>query len=98
TPASSLPDINGTVTIDGTTQSGYSGKPLIWLKGAASPNQAAWDGLTIKVANCVIKGLVISRFANGITLTGSGTTGNLVAACYIGTGTAGAAAQANAHN
>src|SRR5262245_26474094 len=34
TPASQLPFITGQVTIDGTTQPGYAGKPLIEISGA----------------------------------------------------------------
>src|SRR5581483_10749557 len=74
TPASALPAITSAVTIDGTSQPGYSGSPLIWLKGASS-GSAAYDGLTITAAGCTVEGLVISRFANGITITGGGATG-----------------------
>jgi hypothetical protein len=97
TPSAALPTITDSLTIDGTTQPGYNGSPLIVLKGASS-GQAAYDGLTITAANCVIQGLVIERFANGITIRGSGATGNLVAANYIGTNLNGGGAEPNAQN
>src|SRR5438105_4239592 len=46
TPATALPAISGPVTIDATTQSGYSGTPLVTLQGASS-GQASYDGLSI---------------------------------------------------
>src|SRR5262249_48210672 len=60
-PASALPALTDAVTIDGP---GPGGTPLVMLEGATS-GQAAYDGLTVTAANCVIKGLVINRFANG---------------------------------
>jgi titin len=81
---SKLPTITETVTIDGTTQPGFANAPLIVLNGAQAG--AGADGLTISgtnANNCVIKGLVISRFSrNGIWIT---TDGNKVEGCYIGT-------------
>src|SRR5262245_585011 len=35
--ATALPNITDVVTIDGTTQSGYAGTPLVVLDGAAAP-------------------------------------------------------------
>lgn len=81
---SKLPTITETVTIDGTTQPGFTNAPLIVLNGAQAGVGA--DGLRISGANannCVIKGLVISRFSrHGIVIT---TDGNTVQTCYIGT-------------
>ncbi len=82
----------GTI-IDGTSQTGYSGTPLIDLEGATS-GQASYDGITIEADNCTIKGLVLNSFADGITLE-SGASGNLVTGCYIGTNSGGTAAQTN---
>ncbi len=93
-PDKVLPTLTDAVTIDGTTQPGYGGTPLIDLEGATS-GQAGYDGLTITAANCVIKGLVINAFNNGITIQGSAATGNQVNDCYIGTNASGTAARAN---
>src|SRR5262249_14703513 len=72
--------------LDGTTQPGYSGTPLIELNGAAAGPNA--NGLVILAGQSVIRGLVINRFAlSGIELQGSG--GNLVQGNYVGTDVSG---------
>jgi CSLREA domain-containing protein/uncharacterized repeat protein (TIGR01451 family) len=97
TPASALPAISGTVIINGTTQPGFSGVPLIEISGANVGEGIS--GLTINAANCTIRGLIINRFgAQGININSSGTT---IAGNYIGTnaaGTAGGTGIGNAEN
>ena len=62
TPLSSLPDILDPVTIDATTQPGFSGTPIIELNmSSASPSSV---GLTVLAGNSSVRGLVINRFAN----------------------------------
>lgn len=86
-----LPDINDTVTIDGSTQPGFAGAPLIELTAGAGakPPNAFGPGLRIVGDDCIIRGLVINGFASGIGINGGG--GNLLAernhieGCYIGT-------------
>jgi hypothetical protein len=78
-PASSLPAITDPVTIDGTTQPGFAGTPLIELSGATTGGV----GLAINVGNCVVRGLVVNRFSAGIYLLGGG--GSLVEGNFIGT-------------
>jgi CSLREA domain-containing protein len=94
---SALPTLNKTVTIDGTSQPGFSGSPLIELNGT---NAGPADGLTICVGNSAVKGLVINRFnGDGIlirTNCGTVTGGNVISGNYIGTNAAGTAAAANA--
>jgi CSLREA domain-containing protein/uncharacterized repeat protein (TIGR01451 family) len=85
--ASGLPTINGTVTINGTTQTGFAGVPLIELNGANAGLSA--NGLTINAVNCTVRGLIINRFAlQGISINSSGNT---IAGNYIGTNAAGTA-------
>src|SRR5438067_5473608 len=77
-PTSSLPLITGPVIIDGTSQPGFVGSPIIELNGAA----AGTLGLILP-GSSTVRGLVINRFnASGITLRG---TGNVVEGNYIGT-------------
>src|SRR5262249_35605274 len=72
-PRPRLPVVPPPVTIDGTTQPGYAGSPLIELNGAAAG--AGVTGLTITAANSVVRGLVINGFgSSAILLTGSGAT------------------------
>src|SRR6266545_4308864 len=59
-PLSALPTITEAVVIDGTTQPGFSGPPIIELSGASAGMGA--NGLRISSGGCLITGLVINRF------------------------------------
>src|SRR6185436_5388079 len=77
---SALPSITGTVTLDGTSQPGFSSAPLIELNGVGIT--AVVNGLTLATSGCTVKGLIINRFkGNGITVQGSG---NVITGNYIG--------------
>ena len=77
---SPLPAITGPVTIDGTTQPGYSDKPLIELDGADAG--AGANGLTLAGNGITVMGLIISGFSgNGIEVTGND---DLIKSNYIG--------------
>ena len=78
--------------IDGTTQPGFSGAPLVRLDGqsAAEPPEIPgqgrdWtDGLRIGGGNSVVRGLIITRWSDsGIRLDSLGA--NVVEGNYIGT-------------
>jgi hypothetical protein len=93
-PASPLPVVTGPTTIDGRTQPGYAGAPLIELSGAAAG--AAADGLvfTTTTGPGIVYGLVVNRFGrHGVVLAGSSQ--NQIAGCYVGTDAAGTAAAGN---
>jgi CSLREA domain-containing protein len=80
---SSLPAISRTMSIDGTTQPNFAGKPLLELRGPGATSNVI--GLRL-VANTigigsVIRGLSITGFQVGITL---GSNGNLVTGNLIG--------------
>ncbi|HEX8187619.1 MAG TPA: carboxypeptidase regulatory-like domain-containing protein [Pyrinomonadaceae bacterium] len=92
-PASALPAITSPVNIDGTTQPGFGGVPLVELNGAGAGGGAS--GLTITSGGCAVRGLTINRFGgHGIQLVSSGS--NTITGNFIGTNAAGTAAQANA--
>src|SRR5207244_3601936 len=57
-PTSALPTINDPATIDGTTQPGFAGTPVIELSGTSA---GVVDGLTITAGNSTVRGLVINR-------------------------------------
>ena len=81
--ASNLQSILEPVIIDGTTQPGYAGRPLVELDGASAAGNGT--GIWLLTSNCVIKGLAINRFArDGIRIEIFG--GNTVQANFIGTG------------
>ncbi|MBI3952270.1 MAG: hypothetical protein HY314_17610 [Acidobacteria bacterium] len=89
---SALPTITDAVTIDGTTQPGFAGEPIINLNGAAT---SGGDGLSITAGRCAVRGLVINNFrSDGIELTTNG--GNVIEGNFIGTDLNGTADQGNA--
>ena len=72
-PASPLPQLTEPVIIDGTTQPGYAGTPLIELNGAEA---GAGPGLSLAstASGSTVRGLAINRFGgNGIAAFGNGT-------------------------
>jgi len=89
---SGLPDINRTVTIDGTTQPGFSGTPLIELNGAGAGLTVT--GLSFNAQNCIVRALIINRFT-GFGINTDSFAGLVVEGSYIGTNAAGTAAQGN---
>jgi hypothetical protein len=88
TLASKLPEISDPVVIDGTTQPGFAGTPLIEIDAT---NIGFDVVLSISAGNTTIRSLTLNRFRNGaILITDNG--GNHVEGCYIGTDATGNAA------
>ena len=83
TPLSPLPTITDPVVIDGTTQPGFAGMPLVGLDGST----AGGTGLMITAGSSTVRGLVFNRWATGISISGAGQ--NLVAGNFIGTDASG---------
>ncbi len=91
---SPLPAITNPVTLDGTTQPGFTGSPLIELDGSGAGGNAA--GLQITAGNSTVRGLVINGFSqSGIAIIGSNASGNVIEENYIGTDATGTTAVAN---
>lgn len=88
---SPLPAIANTVTIDGTTQTGYVGTPLIELNGS----NASGAGLDFEAgsAGSQVVGLTIDSFSGAGVLLNSG--GATVSNNYIGTDPTGKLAEPN---
>jgi CSLREA domain-containing protein len=63
TPLTALPTIFWPAVIDGTTQPGFAGSPIIELSGAIA-GPAGADGLNITAGNSTVRGLVINRFSS----------------------------------
>src|SRR5262249_34752180 len=80
-PASALPEITDPVTIDGTTQPGFAGSPLIELNGKLFTDA---PGLLITVGNSTIRGLVVNGFS-GSEIHLRGASNNLIVGNYLGT-------------
>jgi len=82
-PSFALPEITGTVVIDGASQPGFSSAPLIELDGSHISISPV-DGLVIKGGNSVVKSLVVNRFSGRGILVGF-PGGVKIQGCYIGT-------------
>ena len=97
-PLTLLPVVTEGVIIDGTSQPGFAGTPLIELSGELIPAGAATDGpgLVIDGGPSTVRGLVINRFIGGenaaIVLL---TNGNLIDGNFLGTNAAGTSALGN---
>ena len=92
--ASALPVITDPVTIDGTTQPGFAGSPIIELDGSNAGSGV--DGLQITAGSSTVRGLVINRFGDdGIHLQSNGA--NTVEGCFIGTDVSGTVDLGNVH-
>jgi len=90
-PTAALPGVTDPVVIDGTTQAGWLGAPIIELNGA---NAGVDSGIRLATTQCTIRGLVINRFGlDGILIDGGGS--HLIAGNYIGTDVTGTSIRAN---
>ncbi|WP_197491088.1 Calx-beta domain-containing protein [Planctomyces sp. SH-PL62] len=79
---SPLAPITRPVLIEGRSQPGYQGAPLIRLDGSNS-GAGVWNGLIVSGGRSVIAGLSVTGFTGaGIILTGAG--GDFVEATYVG--------------
>ncbi len=92
TSAVALPEITEAVTLDGTTQPGFAGSPLIELNGSSAP--AGTTGLVLTAPGSTIRGLVINRWkGHGIEVRGG--SNNVVEGCWIGVSLLGTSDQGN---
>ncbi|MFI5457897.1 MAG: MBG domain-containing protein [Isosphaerales bacterium] len=88
---SALPAITQSVTIDGTTEPGYSGTPLVEVNGAGAGSGT--DGLQVEADDTTVQGLIIAQFSqDGIYVSASN---DAIAANYIGTAPTGTSALGN---
>ena len=87
TLTSNLDQITKRVTIDGTTAPGYTSSPIVVIAGSST------QGFDFNASNCVVRGLVIQDFSDGLKF--SGGSGNVVAGNWIGLNAAGTAEAGN---
>lgn len=90
-PLLSLPDITDPVLIDGSTQPGFAGTPIVELNGSKSAERA----LFVNAPGSTIRGLVINGFSFGGIIIGVNGDGSHVEGCYIGTDVTGMIAVPN---
>lgn len=92
TPPTTLPEITDAVVLDGTSQPGFTGNPIIELSGTNAP--AGAPGLILSTSGSTVRGLVINRWlGSGIEIRGG--FGNVVEGCWIGVSLAGTSARGN---
>jgi len=92
TPASALPTITDPVVIDGTTQPGYAGTPLIEINGSSLASGD--NGLYITAGGSTVRGLAINRCPqDAIRLESLGT--NIIQGNFLGTDPSGTVARGN---
>ncbi|MGN6644490.1 MAG: hypothetical protein ACTHKU_15970, partial [Verrucomicrobiota bacterium] len=86
-PVSTYPSIApNPVIIDGTSQPGYAGQPLIQINGANIGSGG--DGLQLAAGYSQVRGLAVYQCKrDGIRIQGAGT--NVIAASYLGTDASG---------
>ncbi len=91
-PLTALPNINDPVGIDGTTQPGFAGTPLIELRSVNTDPDIS--GLTLFSGGCTVRGLAIGRFTrDGIRIENGGT--NVITGNYLGLSPDGTTARGN---
>jgi hypothetical protein len=90
---SPFPEITDAVVIDGWSQPGFMGNPIIEITGTSATGAETAAGLAITAGNCVARGLSINGFGMGIALEGDG--GNVIQGNFIGTDTTGVSARGN---
>jgi hypothetical protein len=99
-PTTSLPTVRGPVVIDGTTQPGYAGSPLVVLDGSSAGNNngAGAIGLNI-LGNVTVRGLAIDHWTGpGVELYTDAYLYKqpaVITGCYIGTDATGTTAAGN---
>ncbi|HWW60735.1 MAG TPA: right-handed parallel beta-helix repeat-containing protein [Thermoanaerobaculia bacterium] len=102
TLSTELPVITDSIVIDGTTQPGYAGAPVVELDGSQLTDAVVQFGLILEAPDSVIRGLVINSFNRGeCCITSSAAIyvrkggHNTIAGNYIGTDVTGTQARGN---
>ncbi len=81
-PTTSVPSMDTPITIDATTQSGWSALPVIVLDGSSLVG--VLPGIRINSSDVVVRGLAVGNFpADGISVAGDDVT---IAAMNVGVG------------
>lgn len=83
-PTTVLPAITEAVVVDGTTQSGFGGTPVIELDGSLATG-ADENGFTIETSGTTIRGFAINRFADDAIEIDNHGGGNTIVGNYLGT-------------
>lgn len=88
-----VPIVTRTMTIDGTTQGGFSTEPIVVVTGPGSNSGVNGIELGAGSTNSVVRGLVMQSFATAIVV--SAASGQKIAGNWLGIDSTGMAATAN---
>lgn len=77
--------------IDATTQPGYTGVPVMIIRGNGSQN-----GFNVNMSRLTIKGFIVQNYTNGYYLNGG--TANVIESCWFGVNADGTTNSGNASN
>ena len=86
--AAGLPAITSQIAIDASTQTGYTGTPIIELNGSLVSNSDP-NGFTIETSGTTIRGFVINRFGDDAIEIDNQGGGNTIVGNYLGTDVSG---------
>ncbi|MBT3252531.1 MAG: T9SS type A sorting domain-containing protein, partial [Candidatus Marinimicrobia bacterium] len=97
-PNLALPWITESVLLDGSSQPGYAGTPLIAINGSVAGTS---NGLVISTSHSTVKGLAVGHcglevgeeWGSGILIRNG--AGNVVQGCFVGLNTTGSTAMGN---
>jgi hypothetical protein len=87
-----LPDITDPVVIDGTSQPGYAGSPLVEINGQAISSER---GLFIKASGTTVRGLAIGNFSSGAGIFVQSCNNHVFQGNYLGVDATGTTARPN---
>ena len=94
-PGSSLPIISERVTIDGTTQPGFAGTPIVEVDGTSASPPGVLN-LNIGSSGSTIRGLVINRASLNVSaIRVISSSDNVIAGNFLGTDVTGTLALGN---
>ena len=99
--ADGLPYLLDQTILDATTQSGYSGDPIIELDGSLTPASSGINGISLRTSNSVVRGFIVHSFADeGIEIDGSTGFGdnNVIQNNWVGINASGNIAANAEHN
>jgi parallel beta-helix repeat protein len=80
TIAGGLPNVTDPVTIDATTQPGFSGSPIVEISGGGT----APFGFIVNAGNNIIRGFALNGFNNTAVYFAGGSSSNRLEGCWIG--------------
>ena len=83
-PTAAMPTLADAVVLDGTTQEGFAGAPVVELNGSIAGSGVSGFVLSSGASGSTIRGFVLNRFG-GDTIQLSGSDDNIIAGNYLGT-------------